>query len=211
MKPRQKVVLYAFAVVAIAWGAAVGGHALFKNARMTADKIRAYLASMDFRHLTGEARARALRELAAKINALSPEERQKARMGRLWNEWFAAMTEEEKSAFLDATLPTGFKQMMTSFEALPPDRRQKTIQNAVKRLREERVDEPDAGPPGDVADDATPPPVLSEDLQRKVTLVGINTVYSTASAQTKAELAPLFEELQKNMDSGRLIIHGGGR
>jgi hypothetical protein len=210
MRPRQKAILYAAIAVVIAWVAAVGGHAVFKNARMTADKLRIYLSSSDLSQLRGEARARALRELADKVNALSAEERRKARMGHLWNQWFSAMTDEEKAAFLEATLPTGFKQMMTSFEALPAERRQKTIENALKRLREERNDMADAGAEGDAAGDP-PPPVMSEELQKKVAAIGLNTVYSSASAQTKAELAPLLEELQRNMDSGRLIMHGGGR
>lgn len=213
MNPQRKMLFFALFALAIAWMAALGVHAVFKHSQMTAVKIHAFIAQNDLRRLSGEARAKALRDLADKINSLSAEERKKARHERLWKQWFEQMTDQEKDGFLEATLPTGFKQMMASFESLPADRRQKNIENAIKRLREDREspppeDDPNADPQ---LADTNAPPVLSEELQRKIVMTGIKTVYTGASAQTKAELAPLLEELQKNMESGRFMMRGGPR
>ena len=206
---RQRPIFVAIALLVVAWVVAIAGYTLAKNSKMTADKLRAFAQSVDLGKLSGDARAKAIRELADKLNRLSPEERRKARRERIWQQWFDGMTEDEKGIFIDATMPTGFKQMLASFEELPEERRRRAIGDAVKRLKEAQEQmqrEGDAPPePG-----TNPPPVLSADLQQKITTIGLKTFYSESSAQTKAEMAPLLEELQRTMESGRLF-RGGSR
>src|SRR5689334_17675435 len=116
----RPVLLSGLAVLAI-WTVAVVGYQFAKNARVTAAKVKAYLESVDLNGLSGDARARAIRKLADLLNALSPEERRKTRLDRLPSSWLAQMSEAEKSGFIEATMPTGFKQMLDSFERLPED------------------------------------------------------------------------------------------
>ena len=171
---------------------------------MTADKLRAYAQSVDLNKLSSDARAKAIRELADKLNRLSPEERRKARMARIWQQWFGAMTEDEKGTFVELTMPTGFKQMLASFEELPQEKRRRAIDDATKRLKEAREEMKDDGEaPSDATTNA--PPVLSEELQQKITKIGLKSFYSESSAQAKAEMAPLLEKLQRTMESGRLF------
>jgi hypothetical protein len=207
MNARYRPIIFAMAALLGVWLAAMGGYALSDHFKMTADKLRAFVQGTDLSSLSGADRAKALRDLADKINALSPDERQQARVDRLWNEWFRDMTEEEKGQFLDATLPSGFHQMLASFEQQPAAKRQKAIDDAIKKLRQAR-DNPSQKSKEPNPNDTNAPPVLSEDLQKKVTTIGLNSVYSSSSAETKAELAPLLEEIQKTMESGRMLRGG---
>jgi hypothetical protein len=103
--------------------------------------------------------------------------------------------------FIETTMPTGFKQMLTAFEQLPEDRRRKAIEDSLRRLKEEQA-KLQAGDPNFNPTDPKGPQ-LSPELQDKVRTIGLNAFYSQSSAQTKAELAPVLEELQRTMESGR--------
>jgi hypothetical protein len=188
------------AIVAV-WVLALAAYRYARNARVTADKVKTYAESVNLSSLSGEARAHALHKLAGMLNSLSIEERRKARVERVARSWFEQMTDEEKGAFIDATMPTGFKQMLASFEQLPEEKRRKTIDDALRHLRDEQ-NRIQAGE-GDPNEGTNGEPVLSPELQEKIRTIGLKTFYSQSSAQTKAELAPVLEELQHVMESGR--------
>ncbi len=191
----------ALALVAV-WVIAITGYTMAKNSRVTAEKVRRYAESVDLRTLSGAARAKAIQKLADMLNGLPVEERRRARMERAAGRWFEEMTEEEKGAFIEATMPTGFKQMLNAFEQMPEEKRRRAVDDALRRLKEAQGQnqmQPEAGNQGSTNRLAP----LSEELQAKVRTIGLKTFYSQSSAQTKAELAPVLEELQRVMESGR--------
>jgi hypothetical protein len=194
--------LIAAIAVAGVWILAVIGYRIAGGSVVTAEKLQAYVKSTDLGKLTGEARKKALKTLADKLNALSLEERRKARLDRTAFAWFEQMTEEEKGWFIEATLPTGFQQMLTAFEQLPEERRRRTVEDAVRRMRQGTAN-PGSGGERRGPDGTNAPPVLSKELEAKIRTAGLKALYSESSAQTKAELAPLLEEMQRVMEMGR--------
>jgi len=204
MSRKPRTMLIAVSAILFIWIAALVGYWIASNAQMTAAKVSDFARKLDFSKLTGADRARALRELEDRINRLSLEERRRWRMGGEWRDWFNSLSEEEKGQFIEATMPTGFKQMLNAFEDMPSDRRKRAIDSAVKRLK----DNPDLGSGRNPTEDASmyttnAPPDLSPELEKKAVTIGLKTFYSESSAQTKVELAPFLEELQHQMENGR--------
>ena len=199
---RWRPVFWSSLAVLCLWTIALTGYSIAKNHHVTLESVKAYVQSVDLNRLSPQDRAKAIRKLADMLNALSYEERQKAQLERLtWN-WLNQMTEDEKGQFIEATMPTGFKQMLTAFEQLPEDKRRKSVDDALRRLREsQRKTQASASDEDQPATNG--PPVISEELQAKIRSIGLATFYSQSSAQTKAELAPVLEELQRTMESGR--------
>lgn len=203
LNQRQRFLFWGASALVGIWLVAWAGQWYFDHIKMTADKVQAYMLSVDFSKLTGAARAKAIKELEDKLNALSYEERQRLRAEHLINNWFAQMTEDEKSQFIEATMPTGFKQMLGAFEQLPEDQRRRAVDNALKNLR--TANQRGSTNSLAVGNGTNAPPPISPELEAKIRTIGLNSFYSQSSAETKAELAPVLEELQRTMESGRML------
>jgi len=199
LSARWRPVVYAIFGVALLWGLALGGFTLARNSRVTAEKVRAFVQRTDLSKLSATDRAKALDKLARMLNSLSLEERRRGGLDKVTAEWFAQMTEAEKAAFLEATMPTGFKQMLAAFEQLPEDKRKAAIDNTLRRLKNQQARNASGSSTNSTGTNSVP---LSPELESKVRSIGLQTYYSQSSAQTKAELAPVLEELQRTMESG---------
>jgi hypothetical protein len=202
MNPRYRPIAYAVGGLLAVWLIAGVGFFVAHHSKMTAEKLKAFVEEIDLSKLSGEARAKAIRDLIAKLNSLSLEERRKARADHLWAKLFDQMTDEEKAKFIEETLPTGFKQMLEAFEKLPQEKRQKVVDNAVKRMRENNEMSGGGNPYRGNKDGK---PRMNEDLQKKAVEAGLKTFFTQSSAQTKAEMAPLMEEIQHSMETGRMF------
>ena len=203
MSNRYRPLLVAAAVVALGWALALGGMAVARHLKVTPEKVRSYLAGLDFAKLTPEQRRAALRRLAEMLNALSPEERRAARMNREFAAFFRALDDAERGELLELTLPSGFNQMLSAFEQLPEDKRRKAVEDTLRRMREQAA----AGEAGE-GDAAPGEPELSPELRERMVKVGVKTFMEQGSPETRAELQPVLEEMQRNMEAGRLFRPG---
>lgn len=229
-KQRKRPIIVAAVVLVAVWAVAWTGFSIAQRSKVTPEKVRDYMTVVDLEKLQPAERARAIQKLASMVNQLQNQERRELRgdltdgnrrqagqtnapafpgprpgssntnrppRDPVGERWFKQMNDDEKAQFIEATFPAGFKRVIESFEKLPPEKRQKAVADAVKRLRDARAK---GQPPGTVSTNAPP---ISKELQDKITAVGLKTFYSQSSAQTKAELAPLLDEIQRAMQSGR--------
>lgn len=214
MARQRRFIICAVATIVAIWVFAMAGHAYLESLKMTADKVRTYMGSVDFAGLTGEARENAIKKLEDMLNALPYEERQRLRLQHMVDMWFNEMTESEKSQFVAATMPTGFKQMINAFEQLPDDKRRRLIDNTLNNLRnaDSRPMRNFQNGTNTLAGGTNAPaggtnaPVISPELEAQIRNIGLKTFYSQSSAETKAEMAPVLEELQHQMENGRVIL-----
>src|SRR5262249_55284183 len=133
---RWRPVFWSGLLVLGLWTVVLTGYSIAKNHRVTLESLKAHVQSIDLNRLSRPDRAKVIRKLTDMLNGLSYEERQKARLERLTFSWLSQMTEDEKGQFIESTMPTGFKQMLTAFEQLPEDKRRKSVDDALRRLRE---------------------------------------------------------------------------
>jgi hypothetical protein len=196
---RRRPLLFAALALVAVWAATVTAFHFSGKARMTAEKIRQFTLATDLTNLSPADRDEKIRALADRVNALPFDERLKWRRTDEWKKWFAEMTEAERRQFIVATLPTGFKQTLEAFDQLPADQRRQFVADAIQRLREDGAaginqSLADYGPGG--------PPPLSPELEKQARVLGLQEFYSDSSAESKAELAPLFEEMQRQLQAG---------
>jgi len=196
MKNRRyrPLIFAALALIAV-WIVALVIFHLAAKTRVTAEKMENYAASVDLDQLSGDARAKAINDLADMANLLSFEERQKWRRDDLWRKWFAAMTEKEKLDFINKTLPTGIQQMLDAYSKLPDDQRKRIVDNSLKRMQQDGPNNADGGFGKNGA------PALSPELEQQARDLGVQQLYLNSSAETKAELQPLLEQMQRQIQN----------
>ena len=198
---RTRPVLIAIGAILLAWLLAWSGYVIARHSRMTAEKVMRFQSAMALGQLSPADRRQALQRFAEKLGALSPEERQKWRLDL---DWFQQLTDEEKAFFIDAVMPGEMQMALKMFEKWPKARQQQEIDRALKDLHDHA-----ANPArGALADrNRTNGPLFTPELDQKIRTMGLSTLYSKGSAETRAALAPLLMEVQRQFESGQLSLN----
>jgi len=199
-RKRKNPILIATVAIVLAWLLAGAGYVLSKRSKMTAEKVSQFQLSLDLAHLSPAERLKALKALADKINSLSLEERQKWHLDLAW---FAQLSEEEKAWFIDAFMPGEMQQALKMFEQWPKERQQEEINKALEELRVHAKN-----PRQHMGGSGTNGPPFTPEMDKQIRTMGLNALYSQGSAQTKAALAPLLMEVQRQFESGQLDLNG---
>ena len=170
----------------------VGGVILWaRAAKPTPESVTNYLAQHPVQDQTPKQRGEVLDNVAKQLNQLSYEERREVRMSRKLDGFFRGLNPEEQNRFLDLTLPTGFKQMMDALNKMTPEKRKAFVNKALEDMKKHEGEEL---PEDRKQMDATGQKIIDE---------GFRSFYSDASADVKMDVAPLIEQLQRNLQSIR--------
>lgn len=196
----RKAILTGAIILAAGWTLAIGGYRLAGSGRMTLEKLRRYVASVDAAALSSDSRRETVNQLAAKLNALTPDERHLARIECPWTRWFSALSAQERDDLIDAALPDDMQNMLTAFDYLPDDLRSRALDDSLRRLH---ADQSLIQTNRDLA------PISSE-ARQGLLQAGLNDYFKTATTREKATLSPLLEELHQMMETGAMF-HSRGR
>ncbi len=185
----MKFWLKTIALLSVVWLAAAIVIHIAKASQPTAASVTAYVSATDLSTLQGDARARAIARMEKMMNGLTFDDRNQIDRNGVNHRFLHSLTPDEQGAYLDATLPAGFQQLMDSFNKMDPVKRRQIITDAIARLKEHE---------GDHEGDGAPPAADSTVMQHVVNQ-GLKSFYSDANADAKLDLAPLIEQIQVSL------------
>ena len=182
-------------VLAVIWGLVWGVMTMTGMFRETPEKVIAYIESNP---LTEEEdpdkRMEIIGTLADKLNQLDHEqirdfEQEPGGRRDMGEKFFRNMTPEEQHFFMEKRIGKAFNQMMQAFNDMEREERKRFVERTLTRMREdegervqlERLEE---------ADPEATDRIVNE---------GLRAYYQEASAETKMDLAPLMEQMQRNL------------
>ena len=170
----------------------VAGSVIFfaRSAKVTPESFMAYADAHPIAGKSEAERARIIEKMGGQLNQLGYEERREVRMSKGLDAFFKTLNAQEQMRFLELTVPTGFKQMMEALNKMERPKRQMFVNRTLKEMREREGEEP----PRRAEDEAAAQKIINQ---------GFKSFYSEASAETKLDVAPLIEEMQKNLQGLR--------
>jgi len=182
-------------VLALIWGLVWGVMTITGVFRETPEKVIAYMESHPLAEEEDvDKRRKIIGTLAEKLNQLdhvqinefggNPE-----RSREQGEKFFKNMTPDEQLFFMEKRIGKAFNQMMNAFNDMERSERKQLVERTLKRMRDDdgermqlqRLEETD--------------PAATERIVNE----GLRAYYQEASAETKLDLAPLMEQMQRNL------------
>lgn len=194
MNARNLLLIKGGAALVILW---VGLGAVIKvagNMKPSPQKIMKYAADHPLDEIEDPAkRKETIGRIAEMMNQLEADDLRKleeasSRENR--RAMFESMTPEEQWYFMEKRMGRAFSQMMEVFNDMERSERRQIVERALKQIQKNDGDGP-GGPMGDA----------SPEMVEKVASAGLKAYFEDSSAETKMDLAPLMEEVQKVMSS----------
>ena len=171
--------------LAALWAVTAGIMWALNLRKPTAEKVAAFVESQPLEGKSEEERKRFIEQVAAKVNALEPEERNQSRAKKALDAFWKTLSSAEKGHYFNLVVPRGLQQAIERFNAMDPIKRKKEIEKAVADMRKNAD--------GDLAEDVDPA------LVKRFVDEGLKSFYKDASIEAKMDAMPLIEELEKSL------------
>lgn len=133
---RTRILLVSAGVLLVTWTVAAVAICVLEAKIMTAQKVLAFVAAHPLEGKGEAERARIIEELAAQVNRLPFDERQKMRVGEEARVFYSQMTDAERMRFIELTMEEGLRQALESFNKMTPVQRQRLVGRAMREFRE---------------------------------------------------------------------------
>ncbi len=195
---RNQILIRGILGLLVVWGLVFGIVKLAGSMKPTSEKVVAYMEGNPLSEIDdSEERREVIGNVADMMNQLEASEvgilRDREEVDPRRN-LFREMTQEEQRFFFEKRVGRAFEQMMQSFNEMDRDERKRMVERTLKQMQ-------DSNEEMGGRDFENEDPEMVE----KMAEAGLEAYYSDASVETKIDLAPLMEEMQRTMS------HMGGR
>jgi len=200
------VFIKAAIVLLVLWSAVWGVSKIAGGMKPTPEKTIAFLEKNDLAEIEDpEQRKQVLGELADMLNGMDGaqvQDFQKQVFGDpeaeniedRRNQFFDNLSPDEQWYFMERRIGRAFDQMMTAFNDMDRDERKKVVDQTLRRMRNDQSEDRQALERLEGRD---------REMFEKISNEGFRAYYEEASAETKMDLAPVLEEMQKHLGGGR--------
>jgi hypothetical protein len=195
------VILKAAIALLLLWAAVWGISKIVGGMRPTPEKAIAFIQSNDLSEIDDpDQRKQVLADLADMLNGMDGNEVQAFQKqmfdgdesGR--RRLFKGLSPEEEWYFMERRIGRAFDQMMQAFNEMDREERKKVVERTLRQMRREDNSDRNALERLEGRD---------REMVEKITTEGFRAYYEQGNAETKLDLAPVLEEMQRNLGGGR--------
>lgn len=189
MSYRNRFLIQGLAALLVLWAIVFGVAKVAGSMKPTLEKLDSFTEKNPLSEIDDpQERREVIGKVVDLLNEMEPSEVAKLQQ-RSENDprrtFMESMSPEEQMFFLERRVGRAFQQMMLSFNEMEREERKRIVERSLKRMREN----PDREPPGGG----------DPEIAEKMADAGLKAYYSDASVETKIDLAPLLEEMQRTM------------
>ena len=193
---RNGLLVRGLVALAVVWAVVWGVLRVTGAMKTSPEKVEAYIEENSLGEIEDpEERKRVIARMAKMLNQLEGGDlremfgREEAEEREGPPDFVQAMTPEEQRYFMELRLGKAFEQMMVAFNEMERDDRKKIVERTLRQMRKNS----EQAEGMNRLEDEDP------EMAEKMINEGLKAYYQEASAETKIDLAPVLEQMQKNL------------